>query len=160
MKRFRKAFTLIELLVVIAIIALLLAILTPGLQKAKGIAQQLICLSNTRTAVLAAMTYTFANDGKFSDHRNVWIGPSGDKDWHANLVPYLTEQEFIRVVSRSDFSTNQESMAAAKNRIATMAPSTSSDLVNSLGKWVGVKSQAILLLINRTFIKENIPITK
>ena len=98
MNQFRRAFTLVELLVVIAIIALLLAILTPGLQKAKGIAQQIICLANTKTAALAAMAYTTDNNNKFMSHRTWSLGypgGPGDKDWHVHLVPYLSERSYV-----------------------------------------------------------------
>ena len=94
MKRFRKAFTLIELLVVIAIIALLLAILTPGLQKAKGIAQQIICLSNTKTGALSSMSYTIDNDNRFMTHRYRGVPIADQTDWTTHLVPYLGEQKY------------------------------------------------------------------
>lgn len=61
----RKAFTLIELLVVIAIIALLLSILTPGLQKAKQHAQRMICKANLHNYGIAGNLYLDENDQKF-----------------------------------------------------------------------------------------------
>ncbi len=63
-----KAFTLIELLVVIAIIALLLAILTPGLSKAKYFAGRVVCTSNVHQQLIAQLTYAAENDGKFPEH--------------------------------------------------------------------------------------------
>ena len=58
----RKAFTLIELLVVIAIIALLLAIMLPGLGRAKDIAKRMVCMSNQRQLAVAWMCYIQNND--------------------------------------------------------------------------------------------------
>ncbi len=58
----QKAFTLIELLVVISIIALLLAILMPGLNRAREIARSLRCQSNMRGLVTAWHAYATEND--------------------------------------------------------------------------------------------------
>ncbi len=58
----KKAFTLIELLVVISVIALLMAILIPSLAKARQQARRICCLSNLRQLVIAANSYTAAND--------------------------------------------------------------------------------------------------
>lgn len=58
MKNNRNAFTLVELLVVISIIALLLAILMPSLNRARKIAQSVVCSSNMKNIGLAIMTYT------------------------------------------------------------------------------------------------------
>lgn len=63
----KKGFTLIELLVVIAIIALLLAILLPGLNKAKQIAAAAVCLSNNNQLGKAYFMFSEENKGALAD---------------------------------------------------------------------------------------------
>jgi prepilin-type N-terminal cleavage/methylation domain-containing protein len=58
----RQAFTLIEVLVVVAIIALLISILLPSLQAARGEAKFVVCQSNIRQMGMG-MSY-FANEHK------------------------------------------------------------------------------------------------
>ena len=71
-----KAFTLVELLVVISIIALLLAILMPSLQKARGAARWAVCGGNLKQWGLAMQGYSTENNGKvLATPSNSGIGP-------------------------------------------------------------------------------------
>ncbi len=59
-----NGFTLIELLVVISIIALLMAILIPALQKARKMAQRVICAANLHQWSLSLENYATDNRGQ------------------------------------------------------------------------------------------------
>ncbi len=61
----RSAFTLIELLVVISIIALLVSILLPSLNRAKGLARGAVCLTNVRRLALSGQFYLRDNNETF-----------------------------------------------------------------------------------------------
>lgn len=99
----RLAFTLIELLVVIAILALLLAILLPGLSLARAKAREVACLSNLRQLQTCAKLYSMDYDGFLLPNRHVYNintgGPSLGWDdkmtWCAGLAPYDTTTENI-----------------------------------------------------------------
>jgi len=60
-----KGFTLIELLVVIAIIAILAAILLPGLQRAKAMGHVAACIGNLRQVGTSHAMYLDDYDGRF-----------------------------------------------------------------------------------------------
>ncbi len=53
----RKAFTLVELLVVVAILALLLAIVSPSLSRAKDLARAAVCGANLHAQGVALQLY-------------------------------------------------------------------------------------------------------
>jgi len=80
----KKGFTLVELLVVIAIIALLTAILIPGLGKARKYAKTVACRSNLRQWGLVLELYCDQNNNRF------FKGPveSSWDDWVEILKPH------------------------------------------------------------------------
>ena len=89
-----NGFTLIELLVVIAIIALLMAIMMPGLQKAKDSAKKVICTSNLSQWGKIWSSYLSENNDKFS---RGWYGDINDRDgqWMYVIRDYMGEDRGI-----------------------------------------------------------------
>jgi prepilin-type N-terminal cleavage/methylation domain-containing protein/prepilin-type processing-associated H-X9-DG protein len=83
------AFTLIELLVVIAIIGILSAILLPALSQAKGRAQAIPCLNNTKQLTLAWQMY--ADDFESQLPYNVGMAGSSFRtplNWVNNVMTW------------------------------------------------------------------------
>jgi len=70
----RRGFTLIELLVVIAIIALLMAIIAPGLRQAKEAVKRIKCRSRLKQWGVAVQMYTADNNGKIMSMVKYWGG--------------------------------------------------------------------------------------
>ncbi len=92
MKR-KKGFTLIELLVVIAIIAMLLAILVPGLQKVKESAKSIVCRTNIRSLLLGFRLYVEENDQKLLRHGQ----PGGDENlWMMEIRDQVGDVDKVR----------------------------------------------------------------
>src|ERR1043166_6982162 len=100
----RHGFTLIELLVVVAIIGILVAMVLPVLQKAKGKAQQAICMSNLRQIFLAFTTYALDS----GDYIPV-SAPNGDvASWNAVLgkAGYFGSAKVIPVYGTLHYDVN------------------------------------------------------
>lgn len=81
-----QGFTLIELLVVIAIISLLVSILLPSLQKAKGMAKSVVCLGDLRDFGLALHLFAQEHEDSLPD-RYMYYTVSRVPN---SLMPYLS----------------------------------------------------------------------
>lgn len=103
-RKARRAFTLIELLVVIAIIALLMAIIMPGLNLAKKKAASAVCLSNAKQLTYSWYMYQEENNGMICSSSplpyNAWvkdpIDSSGATMSAQQVTPAVTDEDEIR----------------------------------------------------------------
>ena len=87
-KSVHDAFTLIELLVVIAIIAILAALLLPGLARAKGAGQSTACKSNLRQLGLGLALYA-------GDTQKFPLWTSGNTYWDDKLLPSVSNNREV-----------------------------------------------------------------
>ena len=102
-----RAFSLIELLVVVAVLALLLAILSPALRKAKDISRRLACSSNLRQIAVASQVYLEDYGGRFYKGRSAntgyggWQGPLSEPGPRP-LNPYLGLPEVVESAEQAE----------------------------------------------------------
>jgi prepilin-type N-terminal cleavage/methylation domain-containing protein/prepilin-type processing-associated H-X9-DG protein len=90
----KRGFTLIELLVVIAIIALLMAILTPTLQRVRRQGKAVACQSNLHQWALMFSMYTGDNNGRFFGHSHGMLYLDREY-WLTALQPYWRESNDV-----------------------------------------------------------------
>lgn len=89
-----RGFTLVELLVVIAIIGMLVALLIPAVQAARGAARRTACSNNLKQLGLAILNYESAN-AKYPPGQKWTALPGkenrGDYSWMSQILPYMEE---------------------------------------------------------------------
>ena len=89
----KNGFTLIELLVVISIIAILVSILMPALNKARGQARAVVCASGMKQISVAFNTYSIDNDDQIPIARLVMSDDEDSEPWIWSLLPYIGENK-------------------------------------------------------------------
>ncbi len=87
----KKAFTLVELLVVIAIIALLAALVLPGLSRAREYAYFTSCKSSLRQIGIGFLIYASDSDGQMPEARYRCNDPAGGDAGNRRIGSYGTE---------------------------------------------------------------------
>lgn len=106
--RNHKAFTLVELLVVIAIIGILVALLLPAVQQARGAARRVQCINQLRQIGLACHNFESANrafptaggaveqflDG--AEQERASFGFEG-ASWMYQILPYIEENSLFEL---------------------------------------------------------------
>lgn len=98
--RSSRGFTLIEMLVVIAIIALLVAIITPAVNRALDNSRRIACVSNLRSLGQATLAYVVDNNQKIPFIK----APSGPGSGYANPPWFNLLAPYAGAVVRSNIS--------------------------------------------------------
>ncbi len=112
-----NGFTLVELLVVIAILGMLVALLLPAIQNARGAAHRMQCVNNLRQIGIGLHSYHAAM-GAFPAGGLEWRGmhnPTARQlAWSAFLLPFVEEQPlFDRLNLETAFDSPENTEPAA-----------------------------------------------
>ena len=98
----QRGFTLVELLVVVAIIAVLLGLLLPAIQNARGAARRTACMANLTQLALALGQHDAVN-GYIPGWKNQ-IGPVSTgtgRHWAAMTLPYIGRMDLYKTIGAS-----------------------------------------------------------
>lgn len=87
----RRGFTLVELLVAITLIAILAALILPGVQNARAAARRTQCRSNLHQLGVAIHAY-------HSDYDMFPLGAVTHKSMHVSILPYVEQAALARLV--------------------------------------------------------------
>ena len=122
-----RAFTLVELLVVLAIIGVLLAILIPAVNAARGAARRQGCANNMRQIGLGLANFESAR-GQFPEGQT-WVSRSEPNNypyaWSALLLGFIEQQAVFDQLDRSRPFLAPQNLVVASTVIPTyLCPST------------------------------------
>jgi len=93
-----RAFTLVELLVVIGVVSILLALLLPAVQAARGAARRTACQNQLRQIALAAHTHVDAR-GRLPAGTDADTTSTPYRCWLVPILPFLEETATANLVA-------------------------------------------------------------
>lgn len=137
----QRGFTLVELLVVIAILAILAALLLPGLQIARSAALQTKCMSNMRQIGMGVEAYTGDWEG-FLPATEMVQANGKSVDWYVLLAPYI-----VKDVKTDSNTGATRSIAESKESVIWGCPANPY-LKDRIASWGGANSNGYGLNAN------------
>lgn len=104
-----SGFTLVELLVVIAIVGILVALLLPAVQKARGAARRVDCQNRLKQIALA-------NHNHHDTLRHLPSATNSENElsWIAQILPYMEEGNLLDLVDQDRYWHNRKNDVAEK----------------------------------------------
>lgn len=111
-----RAFTLVELLVVISIIALLLAVMMPGLGRARRQARKVICQANEHQLLTGWVAYAMNNNDMMATPVRWGTNPWWEGQWPYRFTGYLHNYTADKYnIGREEWKQTAMYCPAAKN---------------------------------------------
>jgi prepilin-type N-terminal cleavage/methylation domain-containing protein/prepilin-type processing-associated H-X9-DG protein len=134
MFRLRRAMTLVELLVVVAIIGILLALMLPAVQAARGSARSVQCKNNLRQIGIAILQYCDLHQGEFPEWFHSGESTGEKTSWVYTLAPHLESVDEIRICPDDEFHTERRLLRMTSYRINDYLAAETKDSIRNLNK--------------------------
>ena len=116
MPRRRAGFTLIELLVVIAIIAVLIALLLPAVQSARGAARRIQCVNNLKQIGLSMANFHDVQGNYPWGAKN-----SPAQSWAFQILPYIEQSTVLQAFHFNSTFKPFQGVASQCDRLSALA---------------------------------------